>query len=292
MTEQTLPQRYLSSIETAWEDLRVEAFHEPPEFDGWITSHDPDVSLILFAGGTLRFAQRPINGTWNTVDIADGQLLFQLGNHPTREIRWKSLLAIPTRTLHIHLPQSLFYRLAVEMADYDPARISLVGGAGVQDPLLSQIGFALWHELGKIPPAGKLYAQTAAQMLAVHLLRNYVAEPVRIAEIAHGLSPLQLKRVIDFIRAHLNQDLSLASLAAQTGFSSYHFARLFRQTVGESPHQFVLRQRLETACHLLERTKMSPAQIALECGFANQSHLTRLFKQRFDLTPHAFRVLR
>ncbi len=292
MPEQILPQRYLSSLDTAWENLRVEAFHEPPEFEGWITPGSPDVSLILFAGGTLRFAQRPINGTWKTLDIVDGQMLLQPGSRPTHEIYWKSLLAIPTRTLHIHLPQSLFFRLAAEAADCDPAKLSLVGRAGFQDPLLSQIGIALWHELAQVPPAGKLYAQTAAQMLAVHLLRNYMAEPVTIEEIAHGLSLRQLTRVTDFIRADLSQDLSLASLATQTGFSAYHFARLFRQTVGESPHQFVLRQRLETACHLLETTDMSLAQMALECGFANQSHLTRLFRQRFGLTPHAFRVLR
>jgi AraC family transcriptional regulator len=76
-------------------------------------------------------------------------------------------------------------------------------------------------------------------------------------------------------------------LAQQTGYSPYHFARLFRQTTGESPHHFVLRQRIERAQRLLKETDVPLAHIAVESGFANQSHLTRVFKQHRGLTPRA-----
>ena len=91
------------------------------------------------------------------------------------------------------------------------------------------------------------------------------------------------------MRAHLSQDLSLDVLAQQIGFSPYHFARLFRQTLGESPHQFVLRQRIERAQHLLKEADVPLAHIALECGFANQSHLSLVFKRLLGLTPRAYR---
>jgi AraC family transcriptional regulator len=123
----------------------------------------------------------------------------------------------------------------------------------------------------------------------VHLLRHYSSTAVEIKDIAQGLTQRQMKRVTDFVLAHLSQDLSLETLAMQTGFSAYHFARLFRQTMGESPHQFVLQLRLEKAQRLLRETELPLAHVALESGFANQSHLTRIFKRRLGLTPRAYR---
>jgi AraC family transcriptional regulator len=104
-----------------------------------------------------------------------------------------------------------------------------------------------------------------------------------------GLTQQQMTRVMDFVQAHLGQDLSLGALAEQAGFSSYHFARLFRQTTGASPHQFVLRQRIERAQHLLKERDVPLARAARECGFANQSHLTQAFKRYLGLTPRAYR---
>jgi AraC family transcriptional regulator len=97
------------------------------------------------------------------------------------------------------------------------------------------------------------------------------------------------QRVVDFIQAHLTQDLSLDALAQHSGFSAYHFARLFRRTTGESPHRFVLRQRVEHAQALLEQPDLSLAEVALATGFAHQSHLTQQFKRHFGVTPSAYR---
>ena len=158
---------------------------------------------------------------------------------------------------------------------------------------MRQIGLAIWQELEQDTPGGKLYMQTAAQMLAVHLLRYYT-EPAKdrreIEEAIQKLTRHQITRVTDFMLAHLSQDLSLDMLAQQIGFSTYHFARVFRQTTGESPHQFVLRLRSEQAQRLLKETDIPLAQIALECGFANQSHLTLVFKRLFGVTPRAYRL--
>lgn len=167
-------------------------------------------------------------------------------------------------------------------------RASLVRRFGFQDPLLTQIGLALWQELEQSAPAGKLYGQAAAQMLAVHLLRHYTALSVEIQERSQGFTPRQMNHLLDFVLAHLSEDLSLDILAQQVGFSPYHFARLFRQTVGTSPHQFVQLQRIERAKHLLKETNVPLADVALESGFANQSHLTRVFKRYLKLTPRVY----
>ena len=283
------PLLYLSSAEAGWEGLLAQAFHEPMELEGWLTTPLPDISLVLFAGGAMRLEQRPAHGAWNGQYFRQGDLILRPGGGPPYEVRWKSLTAAPTQTLHLHLSQDLLARTAEEVAGCDSARLALMGRSGFQDPLLTQIGFALWRELEQRAPAGKLYAQTAAQMLAVHLLRHYTAGGAAIKEPAHGLTQQQMSRVIDFVQAHLSQDLSLEALAQQTGFSPYHFARLFRQMTGESPHHFVLRQRIERARRLLQASKMPLASIAVESGFANQSHFTQVFKRQLGLTPRAYR---
>lgn len=289
--ESAAPILFLSSEEIGWEGLVVRAYHEPMQFEGLIESDTgmPHIPLVLFVGGAMYMERRPVNGSWKGKLIRSEDLILLPDGSMPGELRWKGLTSEPTQTLHLHLSKDLLARTVEEVADYDPARLTLVGRSGFQDPLLTQIGFALWRELEQPTPAGKLYAQTAAQMLAVHLLRHYTCAPVHIKETSQGLTRQQVKQVTDFILAHLSQDLSLEALAQQAGFSSYHFARLFRQTMGESPHQFVLRQRVERAQHLLKETNVPLSQIAGESGFANQSHLTRIFKRHLGLTPRAYR---
>ncbi len=282
----TSPLLYLSSEEASWEELVVQAFHEPMELEGWIRPATPDIALILFTGGAMRLEQRHPHGPWKALSLHQGDLILRPGT--PYEVRWKSLSSLPTHTLHVRLSKGLLARTAEEVTGYDPACLSVEEHAGFQDPLLMQIGLALWRELEQPAPAGKLYAQTAAQLLAVHLLRSSTAGG-GIEEPSQGLTHQQMRHVLDFVQAHLDQDLSLEALAQQTGFSPYHFARLFRQTTGASPHQFVLHQRIERAQCLLKERDVSLAHVATECGFANQSHFTQVFKRHLGLTPQAYR---
>ncbi len=289
--EPAAPVLILSSEEIGWEGLVAQAYHEPEEFEGFLAPDNdtPSIPLVLLVGGAMYMESRPSNGSWRGKLIHSEDLILAPGGDMISELRWKILTPASMQTLHLNLSRDLFVRTAQEMADHDSTRLTIIGRTGFQDPLLTQISFALWRELEQQNPAGKLYAQTAAQMLAVHLLRHYTSAPIDIKELTQGLTRQQMGRVTDFILANLSQDLSLESLAEQTGFSSYHFARLFRQATGESPHQFVLRQRVESAQHMLKETDAPLAHVALESGFANQSHLTRIFKRHLGLTPRAYR---
>jgi AraC family transcriptional regulator len=286
--ELTVPQLFLSSEGAGWEDLALYAYHEPLQIEGWIDPIEPDVTLVLLTRGAMLMEQQHTHGL-KACPLRQGDLVLKPAGSVTNELRWNSLNGEPMQTLRVHLNSDLFARAAQELADRDPARLALVGRVGFQDPLLAQIGLALQRELEQPTATGKLYAQTAAQMLAVHLLRYYTDAPLEIKEPAQGLTQRQLRRVTDFILAHLDQELSLPVLAQQVGFSPYHFARLFRRTTGESPHQFVLRQRIERAKQLLKEADLPLAHIALESGFANQGHLTRVFKSHLGLTPAAYR---
>ncbi len=284
------PHLYLSSQEVGWEGLGAFAFYEPAEIEDWTVPGIPDTTLVLLTGGAMSMEWRQRHGLWKGGIVHAQDLILTPGSNESSEVRWRGLSCSSMQTLHLQLNQELLSRTAQEVADVDPAHLTLVPRTGLHDPLLTQIGLALWRELEQQAPSGKLFAQTAAQMIAVHLLRHYSSTEVGIQERSPGLTRRQVQGVTDFILAHLSQDISLEALAQQIGFSPYHFARLFRQTMGESPHQFVLRQRIEKARHLLKTTVMPLAHIALESGFANQSHFTRHFKRHLGLTPRAYRL--
>ncbi|HEU5198202.1 MAG TPA: AraC family transcriptional regulator [Ktedonobacterales bacterium] len=293
--ELTEPQLYLSSTQAGWEGLVAQAFHEPREMEGWSISPHGDIMLMLYAGGPMHVERRWAHGPWKGEDIHPGELVLNWGNGAPYEIRWWSLTSVPTQTLDIHLNRALVNRVAEEVVGVDLASLELVRRTGIHDPLLVQIGLALWHELEQPAPAGKLYAQTAAQLLALHLVRHYTASNVALRAVPpspQGLTERQVKQVQEFILTHLSEDLSLERLAQQIGFSSYHFARLFRKATGASLHQVVLRQRIEHAQWLLHKTDMPLAHIASACGFADQSHLTQVFRRYLGLTPHVYRQQR
>lgn len=284
---------YISSTAVNWTGLVAQAFHAPGEIESLMLPALPDISLTLLAGGTLHTAYRPVNGPWQEAQMRQGDLTLSTNEGAFQEeMSWKSLSCLPTQILQLRLSKGLLARAAQDMLGCDLSTLSLPARVGFQDPLLTQIGLALWRELEQPVPTSNLYAQSAAQMLAVHLLRYYTSQGSAAKELKQnlpGLTKRQLKQVRDFILVHLSQDLSLEDLASQIGFSPSHFARLFRQATGESPHQFVLYQRVERARHLLQETEAPLIQIAAECGFANQSHLTTVFKDYFGLTPRTYR---
>jgi AraC family transcriptional regulator len=281
----------LSSKQAGWESLMVRSYHEPSDLEETFFPGGPDVYLVLVTSGAVQVDERKIHGSQVTYLIHAGDWFLTPAGGEPYTLRWKSLSPDPLKTLHLHLNAALFSRTVQQVVDRDPIQVMVQERTGFQDPLLAHIALSLQQELQH--PAsedvGKLYAETAAQMLAAHLLRHYITTDVLIHEYSRKLSSHQMRRLTTFILDHLNQNLSLEMLAQQVGFSPYHFARLFRQTTGESPHQFVLRQRLEVAQRLLKETDLPLAYVALEVGIPNQSHFTQAFKRHWGTTPLAYR---
>jgi AraC family transcriptional regulator len=91
--------------------------------------------------------------------------------------------------------------------------------------------------------------------------------------------------VIDYIEIYYSEAITITTLAQQVGLSEYHFLRCFKQSMGLTPYQYIIKKRLEMAEKLLIKTQQSLAEIAVNCGFSSQSHMTNLFKQRLGKTP-------
>lgn len=288
----TEPQLYLSSLDADWGDLRVEAFHEPVELDCWPQPTTVEISLVLFTGGSLHIEQRQPDGSWLGRALHHGQFILNGGRSRPGEVRWKSLSNVPTQTLHLRLSRDLVFGTVGEVDSRPGRRLALPYRAGFHDPLLAQVSLALRQELAMPTPTGKAFARSAAQLLAVHLTRAYTGSDLSRADavcLPGELTARQIEQVETYIQRHLGEDVSVEALARVVGFSPYHFARLFRRTTGFSPHQWVVHQRVARAQWLLKQTELPLAQVAAACGFADQSHLTLVFKQQLDCTPGAYR---
>jgi transcriptional regulator GlxA family with amidase domain len=111
-------------------------------------------------------------------------------------------------------------------------------------------------------------------------------------EVRGGLAPWQVRKVIHYVETHLDSPIRNEDLAAIVRLNSSHFGRAFRNSLGEPPHEYVIRRRVERAQGLMLSTDASLSEIALDCGLADQSHLTRLFRRIVGETPRAWRRAR
>ena len=161
-----------------------------------------------------------------------------------------------------------------------------------QDPLIQNIGLTLLETSTKGDPLGSLFAESLIQTLTLHVLTNYTNASVTPTVSAGGLAGYRLNRVIEFIDANLENDISLADLAAVAGLSSFHFSRAFRKSTGKTPQQYVMQQRLERAKLLLARPELPIVEVSLRSGFKNQSHFTSWFRKYTNFTPKLWRDLK
>jgi len=167
-------------------------------------------------------------------------------------------------------------------------RIEFATQRSVADAVIARYAAAFRAELSADIPMGRLYAETLTVALVLHLLAHYgVAKPKAPAPRGK-LNAFQLRAVVEFVAANLSEDVSLIALAREAHVSPFHFARLFRRTVGIPPHQFVLRLRVQRAIGLMKAGTLSLAHVAAESGFHDQSHFTRAFRAATGTSPAAY----
>jgi len=156
-----------------------------------------------------------------------------------------------------------------------------------RNPQADQAGSALEAELEAYEPHGRLYADNLDLALAAHLLRR--CAPTASGRTERGLSKRRLKRVVDYVHEHLAQDLSLIALARVADMSPSHFKVLFKQSVGVPVHQYVIRSRVQYAIELLIADRLPLKDIALQAGFADQSHMARCVRRLTGMAPSALK---
>jgi len=192
----------------------------------------------------------------------------------------------------VWIAPALIRSTAAAAGEIRPERIKLRGNFGIQDPQIEQIGLSLLSELEEEGFGSRVYAESMASALAVHLLRRYSTIRAAVARPATVLPSFKLRRATEYINDNLGRNLGLPEIARSLAMSSYHFARVFKQTTGVAPHRYVIERRVECAKSLLRETDLSISEIAHRVGCTNQSHFSMLFHRATAMTPSMFRQQR
>lgn len=195
---------------------------------------------------------------------------------------------IATDTLYMHLNPSHLRRVGSSIG-VDMDQVELRNDLGARDAVIARIGREMLQELLEPGLGGRVYTDALMTQLCIHLIRYYGVGVEMMKDRVSAKPNRELKTAIDFMQAHLSDNLSLAQIAAVEYLTPYHFSRLFKQIYGMPPHQYIIQERVAWAAELLKNPRLTVSDVALTVGFSNHSHLIRHFKRLTGTTPRADR---
>jgi AraC family transcriptional regulator len=273
-----------SSEPLSWRNIVVEEFCQTPGQGKYenLTDHTICISLNHRPSRLLQV----MDDRQHTSPCVKGDICIVPAGSPFFW-QWKQ----EDQYLRIRIAPQFLQQVAQEAAEIDSDGVELLPEFRVRHPQIEQLGVMLLSEIENGGLAGQLYVESLTNALAVHLLRRYSAVQPFVAQYDGGLSDRQLLQVTDYINDCLGQDIKLSELTQLLKMSEFQFSRRFKRSMGFTPYQYVLQQRLERAKHLLRATKLSVMEIAMRCGFSSHSHLGKLIRQHTGLSPKAYRLV-
>lgn len=271
----------LTSGHAGWDGVALEYYCDVPGCD--IAEHEhPTHVLNLLIGGPVR-AEWTIEGRSRSAMNEPGTI-YLLPRGTRDRVAW---LHQSSRVLLAMDPK--FLAQSVEETAH-LGDVALTPHWELKDRHIAALMMALQADLQDGQPAGPLYGEMLAATLAAYLVKRFSVRPVAAKRADGGLPKVRLKRVLEFISAHLGDEIRLEMLASIAGMSQHHFCQLFRHSTGVSPHQYVIRQRIERGKQMLRDTDLSILEIGLATGFADQSHFTKAFRRVARVTPRDYRI--
>ena len=270
----------LSSSHIAWEGILLEEHSTPTQQTQ--LRQPSTIFLVLHTGAALQQDWRDEGKTFRTLTTPGSVHLLTPG--PERSLSHRNqldciVLSIEPRYIHRALedsPRSDGIELSERFASADPQTERLVK--------------ALRAETRAGAPTGTLFGQSIATALAIYLAQRYSSSPLALRSYRGGMPRTRLNRVLEYIAAELQEDLSLAVLAEIAGMNLFYFSRLFKQSTGLSPHRYVLEQRIRRSQHFLRTSDMTILEASVRTGFSDQGHFTKVFRRVVGVTPTDYRV--
>jgi AraC family transcriptional regulator len=217
------------------------------------------------------------------IPVAPGQVVFC----PRKEwhnIRWGERISV----LSVRIPDSALMEAARERLT--ERSLEIVPKHVVTDDRLTHLLLALDAERARGYSSGKLFVDCIESALANILLTSFNTFAPRSISGKGGMAPHVLRRVIDFMHANMDKQIGLKDLADCAGLSLSHFSFQFRASTNQSPHQYMLRLRIERSKELLTDSRLSVLDVGLEVGFRNQQHFATVFRNSVGVPPSVYRT--
>jgi AraC family transcriptional regulator len=257
--------------------MRLELF--PPESvtepRHWVR-HDQAFAMML-GRGSIEWGSR--RSVMEKFDYAAGDLAL-CARHVGE---WVGLMVTP----HLQLGISDAPLMAASDGAY--GEVELRPHRKFADPSLGALVAAAHAEMVAGFPSGRLFLDSIEQAMAVALVNGHAVRHRPVQMYKGGLGSARLRRIKELVHAKLEDDLSLDEMAQSVGLSTAHFARMFRKSTGETPHQFVLRQRIERAKAMLRAPNSRVLDVAVACGFKTQQHFAQVFRDVWGVSPTEYR---
>jgi AraC family transcriptional regulator len=279
--------RIAASKGPAWKDVQLSVLALPPVAEVFTMPAVTEPLVVWISSGEAETQERENDGPWLSSHVKQDSLFLTAAGAPY-DFRWRTLTAEPFEAVLVVLGLPLFGEALKDVFGTNAVHARLRDASGFEDPTLVAFLQRLKEEVTR-PVASRLFVRGTAQVMAIHLARNYAA----LTEAAHGetasLPGFKLRRVTDWMAEHLAEEFNLARLAEQASMSEFHFNRLFKRATGIPPSQYQIRLRLDVARRLLRETQKSVLTIANEVGYSNPSHFAQLFRKETGLSPTIYR---
>ena len=277
-SQKVLPNpRILSSHDAGWQNMVLE-YHRQPAHEMPVVSFQQHVFIVTV---NQYLTELKINNQFESKSTRRGDLILV----PANMDYWSADITDSEYIVLTIEPQKLL-QANQELIKGDA--IELIPTFSKPDAFIYGTAIALKQELETNYNGCRLYAESLFNGLAVHLLHKYATSKPQIKEYK-GLAPFKLKQILELINDSLSEEISLLELASFLNLSQFHFCREFKKSVGVTPHHYIMQQRVKMAKRVLKQQDLPIAEVAVECGFSNQSHLGRVFKQHTGTTPRRYR---
>jgi AraC family transcriptional regulator len=272
----------ISSASQQWEGFLLERRLTDREAE--VPEHrHAAIALSLQLNASIQVQWKSAAGWQSEVTRAGSMLLH--GRYGSAESIWKG------RYDRLGLELNPAHLAKLTEGGFAGAIIDFVDRWSFSDERLEHLLKVLYVELRQGAPNGHLFAEQVGDAIAMLLARQYATVKPGLYGIGGRIPPARLKQVFDYIEAHLDQQTHLSNLAETASMSPFYFARLFKKSVGVSPHKYVMMRRIERAKELLKRSGMSVLEIGVRVGYLNAKHFREIFRREAGVSPNEFRAV-
>jgi AraC family transcriptional regulator len=270
-----------------WSGIYVRRYRYPRVVDSFLVPATPEPLIACVIAGLAQFRERDIGAGWLTRQLRRGDIFVTRSKTPY-EVRFSSAVGEEIEVISIHLAVDRY--LAALQAVY-PNRaneVEVIDFFG-RDEALAYLCFACSEMLSQRVAATSQRVAGLIELFARYLVEKYTNRASAKPDFHGGLPIRQLRKVEDHVREHLTEEISVDGLAELVELSPFHFSRVFKQTTGVSPLQFVTRERVTRAQQLMRETSRSIIDVALEVGYTSPSHFAKVFRRVTGMAPNEFR---
>ena len=271
----------LDSTAVGRPEFRMRVFrYEPSDIYGPPTDN---YLVVIYRHGVTAMNRR-VTGAWKREHVGHGITTLLTRAEPSHW-RWGNDIEVS----HFYISPAFMLKTASETFDNDIHAVELHDLLGIDDPVLNWINDQMVHEVAAGGPGGRLCYDALSLQASVHILRKYASVRFKMPS-AHGqFRPAHTRLIEEYIAQNISRNITLDELATLCGCTPIQFARKFNAHYGMRPHAFVIKQKVEQACQHLRKGNLALKEVALASGFADQSHLNRVFRQQLDCTPAEYR---